>query len=252
MWTTKPIAITTLAGAPLLGLALAPPAALAAPALALSPVAIPPGGPLAVTGTGFAPGARLELFLLIPQFHDARVKMADLTASAAGDFATTVRLNNFTTPPPSTLVVTGGGADLARATFTVTNAPGIAPERLAVVPADAVAGARFTGIATGLTPGAVVVAFTTESALGPAGHFRQVAQAQVPAAGRVTFPIDTTGYDPQGYDLVIFGPGGPAIGLPLAIAQFAVTAPGTMPGLPNTGGGWASGGGRLDHTSGQR
>jgi len=53
----------------------------------------------------------------------------------------------------------------------------------------------------------------------------------------VAFPIDTTGYSPEGYDLIVFGPGGPAIGLPLVIARFTVTASAAMPGLPNTGGG---------------
>ncbi len=234
---TRFAALATLLAALLTGLFLSPAPALAAPAITLTPAAIPPGGTITVTGTGFTPGAKLELFIAIPQFHDARVKMADLTASAAGGFTTTIRENGFASPERITVVVTGGGADLAQAVYTITDAPSIAPERLTITPGTGPVGTRFTATGTGLTPGLAVVAFTTESALGPQGHFRQVAQLTVPADGRVTFPIDTTGYNAEGHDLVIFGPGGPAIGLPLVIAQFVVTAPGAMPGLPNTGGG---------------
>ena len=228
---------TTLVAAVLLGLFLLPTTALAAPAITLAPAAIPRGGTTTVTGVGFAPNAPLELFLVLPYFNDARVKMADLTAGATGGFATTIRLNGFTPPAAHTVVVTGAGSDLAQATLTVTDAPSIAPERLAVTPSAGPAGTRFTATGTGLTPGIAVVAFTTESAKGPAGNFRPLGTFTVPADGRVAFPIDTTGYDPQGYDLIVFGPGGPAIGLPLVIAQFTVAAPGGMPGLPNTGSG---------------
>ncbi len=219
------VTLIALLGA-LLGVALAPTAALAAPAITLTPAAIPPGGTVTVTGAGFMPGAQLELFVAIPQFHDARVQMADLTASAAGGFTTTIREPGFAAPERITVVVTGGGADLAQAIYTITDAPSIAPERLAITPGTGPAGTRFTATATGLTPGLAVVAFTTESALGPQGHFRPVAALTVPPDGRAAFPIDTTGYDPAGYDLIVFGPGGPAIGLPLVIAQFKVTAPG--------------------------
>ncbi len=236
---TRLPALAALLAALLLAVALLPTAALAAPALTLAPATIPPGGTTAVTGTGFAPGAKLELFLVLPYFNNARVKMADLTAGADGGFATTIRENGFSPPGPLPVVVTAAGADLAQAILTVTDAPSIAPERLTVAPAAGPAGTRFTATGTGLTPGLAVVAFTTESALGPQGHFRQVAALTVPADGRVTFPIDTTGYTPEGHDLIVFGPGGPQIGLPLVIAQFMVTAP-AVPGLPNTGGGGAA------------
>jgi hypothetical protein len=233
---TRLTALAALLAALLLAVALLPTVALAAPALTLAPAAIPPGGTTAVTGTGFAPGAKLELFLVLPYFNNARVKLADLTAGADGGFATTIRENGFSPPGPLPVIVTAAGADLAQAILTVTDAPSIAPERLTVAPAAGPAGTRLTATGTGLTPGLAVVAFTTESAKGPAGNFRQVATLTVPADGRVSIPIDTTGYTPEGYDLIVFGPGGPQIGLPLVIAQFMVTAP-AAPGLPNTGGG---------------
>ena len=220
-------------------LLLLPATALAAPAITLSPTAVPRGGSTTITGTGFTPNAKLELFIVLAQFGGARVKMADLTAGADGGFTTTVRILGNFQPGPAPLVVTAAGADLAQAILTVTDAPSIAPERLTVAPATGPVGTRFTATGTGLTPGLAVVAFTTESAKGPQGNFRQVATLTVPADGRVTFPIDTTGYTPEAYDVILFGPGGPQIGLPLVVAQFTVTAPNT-PGLPNTGGGGAA------------
>jgi hypothetical protein len=82
--------IMTWVGALVLGPFLLPAAALAAPALALAPATLPRGGTTTVTGTGFAPGAPLELFLVLAEFGGARVKMADLTAGADGGFTTTV------------------------------------------------------------------------------------------------------------------------------------------------------------------
>ncbi len=231
--------IAALVAAVLLGLFLMPTTALAAPALALAPAALPPGGTTAATGTGFAPGAKLELFIVLPQFGGARVKLADLVAGADGGFTAAVRLVGTIRPGPTPLVVVGGGVDLAQATLTVTDAPSIATERLAVTPGSGSAGTRFAAVGTGLTPGQAVALFTTESAKGPQGHFREIARLTVPADGRVAVAIDSAGYDPDGYDLILFGPGGPAIGLPLVIAQFTVTAA-AMPGLPNTGGGYAA------------
>jgi len=238
--------IMALVGALALGLFTLPTTALAAPALALAPTALPRGGTTTATGTGFAPGAKLELFIVLAEFGGARVKLADLAAGADGGFAATVRLDGTIRPGPTPLVVGGGGADLAQATLTVTDAPSIAPERLAVAPTSGPAGTRFAATGTGLTAGQAVALFTTESAKGPAGHFREIARLAVPADGRVTVTIDSTGYDPDGYDLIAFGPGGPAIGLPLVVAQFTVTAPG-MPGLPSTGSG-----GMASQTSGRR
>jgi len=254
MGTTMPIAITTLVGALLLGLALAPPTARAAPVVTMTPAAVPRGGTVTIAGTGFAPNAPLELFAVSATFGNARIKLADLTAGADGGFTTTTRVPGYhpTTEHSFPIVIVGAGADLAQASVAVTDAPSIAPETLTVAPVAGPVGTRFTATGAGLTPGLAVVAFTTESDKGPAGHFRQVTTLPVPADGRIVFPIDTTGYDADGYDLIVFGPGGPQIGLPLVLGHFTVTAPSTMPGLPNTGGGLASGGGRLNHAVGQR
>lgn len=216
--------------------------AFAAPALAIAPSSVPRGGSITVTGTGFAPKAPLALFASIPARNYARVELAALTAGADGGFTLTTRVPGFYQPGPFIVVAVSNGADLARASITVTTAPSIAPETLTVTPGAGPAGSRFTATGAGLTPGVAAVAFTTESAKGPTGHFRQVAAFQIPADGRVSFSFDTPGYTAQSYDVIIFGPGGPQIGFPLVVASFMVTAPGTTPGLPNTGGGgtWAA------------
>jgi len=186
---------------------------------------------------------------VIPYFNDARVKITAVTAGADGAFSVATRVPGYYSPGPWVVVVVGAGGDLARASITVTEAPSVAPERLTVTPTTGAVGTRFAATGTGLPPGRTLRAFTTESAKGPTGHFRQVAQLVVAADGRATFPIDTTGYDPDGYDLTLIGPeatlsdpGGVPSGFPLVIAQFVVTAPGAMPGLPNTGGGAARAG----------
>lgn len=230
--------LMTVIASVLFGLFLLPSTALAAPAIALAPAALPRGGATTVTGTGFAPGATLALFIGLAQLGGARAKVADLTAAPDGGFTTTVRLPGGFRPGPTPVVVVGGGVDLAQATLTVTDAPSIAPERLAVTPNTGPVGTLFAAVGTGLTPGQAVALFTTESAKGPAGRFREIARLTVPADGRVAVDIDSAGYTPEGYDLLVFGPGGPAIGLPLVVAKFTVSAP-AMPGLPNTGRGGA-------------
>jgi len=235
--------LTRLLVAVLLGLVL-PATALAAPAITITPGAIPRGGATTVTGTGFTPNAALELFVVLSNFQNARVKLADLTVGPDGTFVTTVYMAGPRMPRPYPLVVVSGGVDLAQATLTVTDAPSIAPERLTVTPGAGPAGTRFTATGVGLTAGITVTAFTTESALGPRGHFRQVAKIQVPADGRVSFSFDTTGYSAESFDLIVYGPGGPQIGLPLVITPFMVTAAGGSAGvaqvpaqMPSTGGG---------------
>lgn len=235
--------LSRLLVAVLLGLFLLPATALAAPAITITPAAIPRGGSATVTGTGFAPNAQLELFVVLGSFQNARVKLADVTAGPDGSFTTTVGANSAFQPGPFPLVVVSGGVDLAQATITVTDAS-IAPERLTITPGAGPAGTRFTATGSGLKAGITVTAFTTESALGPRGHFRQVAKFQVPADGRVSFSFDTTGYGADSFDVIIL----PQIGLPLVIAHFLVTAPapaaGSMPSqMPSTGGGGLAAGG---------
>jgi hypothetical protein len=230
----------SLVGFLLLTLVAAIPVA-AAPAIAIAPTTVPRGGTLTVTGAGFAPNAALGLFAVIDAFAGARVKLADLTAGADGGVMTTVRVPGQYPSNTFTLVITAApdGADLAQATIALTDAPSIAPERLTVTPGTGPAGTRFAAIGTGLPAGSTVAFFTTESAKGPGGNFRAVATMPVPADGRVSVTIDSTGYGAESYDLIVFGPGGPAIGFPLVRGTFTVTAPGTAsaPSAPRTGGG---------------
>jgi acyl-CoA thioesterase I len=198
-------------------------AALATPAITMTPPALPRGGIATVRGTGFTPHAKLALFVVIDRFHNARVQLANLTAGADGRFATTAGPNGHYKPGPFTLVVVSAGVDLAQATIRVTDAPSIAPERLTTTPLGGMAGTRFTATGMGFAAGTTVVAFTTESAKGPKGHFRAVGKVLVPADGRVRFSFVTTGYHPESYDLIVFGPGGPQLGLPLVVIPFMVT-----------------------------
>ncbi len=227
----------------LLGLLVLPMTALAAPAITITPAAIPRGGTATVTGTGFSPNTPLELFVVVPFFQNARVKMADVTAGADGGFTTTVDMTGASRPGAYPLIVVSGGVDLAQAAITVTDAS-IVTERLTITPSTGPVGSRFTATGEGYKAGTTVTAFTTESAKGPRGNFRQVAKFQVPADGRVSFNFNTTGYSADGYDVIVFGPGGPQIGFPLVVAQFMVTAgagTGQVPArMPATGGGAGS------------
>lgn len=229
---------TRLLVAVLLGLVLLPATALAAPAITITPAAIPRGGAATVKGTGFSPNTPLELFVVLDLFNNARVKLADFTAGADGGFTTTVDTTGAWMPGDGPLIVVSGGVDLAQAAITVTDAS-IATERLTITPSTGPVGSRFTATGGGYKAGTTVTAFTTESALGPRGHFRQVAKIQVPADGRVSFSVDTTGYSAESFDVIVFGPGGPQIGLPLVIAQFMVTAAGGSAGVAPTGAGAA-------------
>ena len=226
----------------LLNLLVLPLTALAAPAITITPMALPRGGTATVTGTDFPPNAHLELFVVLGIFNNARVKLADITVGADGTFTTTAGPNGASQPGPFPLVVVSGGVDLAQGNITVTDAPSIAPERLVITPSAGPVGARFAAAGEGYTAGSTVTAFTTESAKGPRGNFRQVAHLPVPADGRVNFTFDTTGYNAESYDVIVYGAGGKGIGLPLVVTHFMVTAAGAgtaqVPAqMPRTGGG---------------
>lgn len=83
---------------------------------------------------------------------------------------------------------------------------------------------RVTASGKGFPVGITVAAFTTESAKEPTGQFRVVGKVHVSVDGQIRFSFMTTGYHPESYDLIVFGPGGPQLGLPLAIVSFMVTA----------------------------
>lgn len=236
--------ITSFGIAVLLGLLLRPATALAAPAISITPASLPRGGAATIAGTSFPPNAHLDLFVVLVTFNNARVKLADITVGVDGSFTTTAGPSGISLPGPFPLVVVSNGVDLARGSITVTDAS-IAPERLTITPSAGPVGSRFTATGEGYTPGSTVTAFTTESAKGPRGTLHQVAKLQVPADGRVGFTIDTTGYNAESYDVTVFGPGGPQIGLPLVVTHFMVTAAGAGTAqapaqMPRTGGGGAT------------
>ena len=190
------------------------------------PAVLPRGAAATVHGTGFTPQAKLALFAVLANFHNARVQLANMTAGANGRFTTSVGPTGAFMPGLQTLVVVSVGGDLARATIRFTTAPSIAPERLTITPRAGMVGTHVMATGTGFPVGSTVVAFTTESAKGPQGHIRAVGKVLVPADGRVQFRFTTTGYHPESYDLIVFGPGGPQLGLPLIAVPhaFMVTA----------------------------
>ena len=197
-------------------------AALAAPAITVTPAVLRAGAAATVQGTGFTPQARLKLFVELSYFHNARVQLANMTAGPDGRFTTTLGPTGALPPGPQTLVVVSAGVDLARATIRFTTAPSIAPERLTVTPRLGMVGTHVTAIGKGFPVGSTVSAFTTESAKGPQGHLRAVGTLRIPAGGRVQFRFTTTGYHPESYDLIVYGPGGPQIGLPLIVVPHAI------------------------------
>jgi hypothetical protein len=200
-------------------------AARPAPTITVTPAVLPRGAAATVHGTGFPPQAKLELFAVLSNFHNARVQLANMTAGADGRFTTTLGPTGAFLPGPQTLVVVSAGSDLARATIRFTTLS-IAPERLTITPRAGTVGTHVLVTGTGFPVGRTVSAFTTESAKGPQGHFRALGGLLVPADGRVHFRFTTTGYQPESYDLLVYGPGGPQIGLPLIVVPhaFMVTA----------------------------
>ena len=125
----------------LAALLLLPAAALAAPTIAITPAAVPRGGEVTVTGSGFAPNAALTAVLEVD--GGRRVPVADLTAAADGTIRLTFRI------PTSAPVAPGGTtvallilarADqtvLARGQLTTTDAPPVTAEQVTIAPPPA-------------------------------------------------------------------------------------------------------------------
>ena len=223
----------------LLGLLLVPATARAAPTITITPAAVPRGGEVTVTGSGFAPNAALTAVLDVE--GGRRVPVADRTAAADGTVRLVVRI------PTSAPMAPGGAtvallilarADqtvLARSEFTVTDAPPVTAEQVTIAPPAGPAGTRFVATGTGFTAGAslqLVVAPTATGAQTPPERQVNLGRVQIGVDGRFTVTINSAGYRPEGYDLVVLtGAPGPPL-----VARFTVT-PGRAPGLPNTGGG---------------
>jgi len=209
-----------------------PAAALAAPTLTLTPAVAPRGAEVVITGDGYQPGTAVQLFVeAVPGQRDA--PFAELTATADG----TIR-HSFVVPPavPPGKVdfVTAAKADgqeLARATFTVSDAPSVGPQ-LTIAPPSGPVGTRFTLSGSRFAPGAQLL-------YGINVNEQPVILGEITtgADGRFTASFDSSAIPPGDYELAIAT--SPTV-QPLALARFAVTAA-TMPGLPNTGtGGLAS------------
>jgi hypothetical protein len=124
---------------------------------------------------------------------------------------------------------------LARGELTTTDAPPVTAEQVAIAPPSGPAGTRFVATGTGFTAGAalrLVAAPTATGAQTPPERVVELGTTRIGADGRFTVTIDSAGYRPEGYDLVVLtGAPGPPL-----VARFIVT-----PGMPNTGGGGVAG-----------
>ena len=223
----------------LLGLLAMPATALAAPTITITPTAVPRGGEVTVTGSGFAPNAALTAVLEVE--GSRRVPVADLTAAADRTIRLAFRIPTSAPVAPGGTTVTllilarADQAVLARGQLTVTDAPPVTAEQVTIDPPSGPAGTRFVATGTGFTAGAslrLVVAPTATGAQTPPERQVNLGTVQVGADGRFTVTIDSTGYRPEQYDFVaLTGAPGPPL-----VARFTVTAAGA-PGLPNTGSG---------------
>ena len=188
----------------LLGLLTMPATALAAPTITITPTAVPRGGEVTVTGSGFAPNAALTAVLEVD--GGRRVPVADLTAAADGTIRLAFRI------PTSAPVAPGGTtvallilarADqtvLARGQLTVTDAPPVTAEQVTIAPPAGPAGTRFVATGTGFTAGAslrLVVAPTATGAQTPPERQVNLGTVQVGAEGRFSVTIDSRAIGPS-------------------------------------------------------
>lgn len=89
------------------------------PTVTLGSKTVVAGGTLDVSGTGFAAGTELRL-----ELHSTPVALGTATASAAGEFSTTVRIPASVSAGAHTLVVIAPDGTPLRVALTVTAAPG--------------------------------------------------------------------------------------------------------------------------------
>lgn len=200
-------------------------ATVTAPVLTATPDNAAPGSIITVTGSKFAPNAALTLNTTAA-VQSIPLKLADVTTGADGTFSTTFRVASFYTQvgparPLPLFVFTPDRTELARASVFVNVVPSVAPEQAVVAPAKGAPGTPFTLVGTGFAPGATVFVRTTETALGNAGNSRVVATPLVEADGTLKATVDTTGYAPGSYDLVVVEKN-PPLGFPLARMTFTV------------------------------
>ena len=96
------------------------------PTVVLGSQTVAAGGSLRVSGTGFAAGAQLRL-----ELHSTPVSLGAVTVSAAGGFATTVRIPASVSAGAHTLVLILPDGSQVQAAVTVTAAQGAATDGLA-------------------------------------------------------------------------------------------------------------------------
>ena len=213
----------------LFGLALlvSPGSALAAPTLTLTPSSAPRGAQVMVTGSGYQPNAALQL--LVEPAPGRRDRFTELTAAADGTIRYTFTVPPGVPPGTVTFVVVSAAdmAELARALFTITDAPAVGPQ-VSVAPASGPVGTRFTVTGRGFQAGAELV-----YGIGPGTQPVVLGRITIGADGTFTSSFDSSSIPLGEHELAVntF-----PLTRPLALTRFTVTAAAT-PGLPNTGAG---------------
>lgn len=226
-----------------LGLLALPPAAgaQAAPAITVTPTSGPPGTAFAITGTGFTPNSTVVIVLETTGAVGNRTPEPEETIRVGTDGRFRHADTRLTNAPASAvpaqydfvILASPTRAELARATVTLTSPRG---EALAVSPTSGAAGTRFVVTGGGFTAGETLlyrVLDPQQRSVVPTG------QLQVGADGRFQVAIDSSGFAPAGYAVLIATPT-PAGTRILGAVGFTVAAAGS-PSLPRTGAGGLAG-----------
>ena len=109
----------------LLALLVLPAAALAAPAIAISPATGPVGTTFTATFTGFTPGSTVAITVSTETTPPQTVAIPEVRLDGEGGFVLSVS-SLLLTPGRYVVAATQGGATLATARFTVTSPAGTA------------------------------------------------------------------------------------------------------------------------------
>lgn len=204
-------AIAPLMGATML-LLVAPPLALAAPNLVISPAKVARGQWVTMTGSGYQAGAIVRI--VVTNGHE-RDRVTTLKANATGRIRFAFHVGPGADAGTDEFLAIGrDGKELAQARLTVTNAPPVGPQA-SVSPTTAPVGTRLT-LRGSRFPHHVTLLFGIKTAHGPMLLGRTVTTAN----GTFTTRFNSSSFSPGKYELAIAT--SPA-SEPLALLYFTLT-----------------------------